>query len=187
MASASSCQPWRTSAATWKPPIKRPDAAVVILVRQVEVAAAVVVAPVAFAGIDGRIDGLGRVGFGHAHLVHVAQDVLGAVAVGDAGEHGQQVAQAVAPVAVFAKGDPGQVEGPAGDGADVVIEHEPFQADGLELLQVFGEVLGHPAAVDPHEQVDALVDAGGIDDRLEDRRVGRQFDCASCSWASLAA
>jgi hypothetical protein len=73
----------------------------------------------------------------------------GAVTVGDAGQDGQQVAQAVAVLAVFAESHPRQVERPAGDGADVVVQHEPLQADGLELLQVFGEVLRHPAAVDP--------------------------------------
>jgi hypothetical protein len=87
------------------------------------------------------------------------------MAVGDARQHGQQIAQAVAPVAIFAKGHPGQVEGAAGDRAHVVVEHEPFQPDRLEPLQMFGKMLRHPAAVNPHQQVDALVDTRRVDAR----------------------
>ena len=156
-----------------------PDAAVVILVGQVQIAAAVIVAPVAFPGEDRRVDGLGRVGFSHAHLLHVPQDMLRAMPVGHAGEHRQQVAQAVAPVAIFAERDPGQIEGAAGDGADVVIEHEPFQADRLEPFQMLRKVLRHPAAVDPEQQVEPLVDIGRVDAGLvAGRRRGlkpRQF------------
>jgi hypothetical protein len=88
------------------------------------------------------------------------------MAVGQAGQDRQQVAQAVAPVAVLAERHPGQVEWPAGDRADVVIQHVPLQPEALEALELLREVLGHPAAVDPHKRVESLVDADRIDCQL---------------------
>jgi hypothetical protein len=52
-----------------------------------------------------------------------------------------------------------------------MIKHEPLEANGLELFQVLGEVLGHPAAVDPHQEVDTLVHAGRADTGLVDNAV----------------
>ena len=86
--------------------------------------------------------------------------MLGAVLVGHAGEDSQEVAQAVTPVAILPESDPGQIEGPAGDGADIVVEHEPLEPYRLEFFQVLGKMLGHPAAVDPQEQIDPLVNPG---------------------------
>ena len=108
-----------------------PDAAIMVLVGQIQVAAAVVFAPVALSRIDRWIDGLGGIRFCHTHLAHIAQNVLGTMAVGHTGEDGEEVAQAVAPITIFAECHPWQVKRAAGDGAHVVVEHVPFQADGL--------------------------------------------------------
>jgi len=144
-----------------EPAHHRPDAAIVVLMGQVQVPAAVVFPPGGFAGENGRVDRLGGVGFRHAHLQHVAQDMLGAMPVGNPGEDGKQVSQAVAPVAVFPECHPRQVEGAAGDGADIVIQHEPFQPDGFQFLKVLGKVGSHPATVHPQQQVQPFMDGFG--------------------------
>jgi len=137
-----------------------PDPAVMILVGQVEVAAAVILAPIRIARVDRWVDCLARRGVRHAHLVEIAHDVIGPVLVGQAGQHCQKVAQGIAVVAKLAKRDVRQIEWAAGDSAHVVIEHVPFQAHRFEPLQVFGEVRRNPTAIDPHEQVDPLEHIG---------------------------
>ena len=97
------------------------------------------------------------------------------MAIGDAGQYRQQVAEAVAPVAVFAERHPGQVVRPARDRAHVVIEHKPFKTNSLELLEVLGKVLWHPAAVDPHQQIESLVDAQRIHRELVAEYAFRQL------------
>ena len=60
----------------------RPDTTVMILVGDVQVATAVVIAPVRFTGVDRRVDRFGGVGFSHADLAHVTHNVFAAVKVG---------------------------------------------------------------------------------------------------------
>src|SRR5690625_238740 len=137
-----------------EPTDERPDAAVVVLVRKVQVSTAVVLAPIAVTRVDRWGERFKRVRPVGSRSVCMSQNRLRTVFISYTQDYRQAVTEAVEGVAELPETDTWQVLRRLLQGCGVLLQQEPFEAHRFQFLQLLAELMAIPGAVQPHQQVD---------------------------------